>query len=227
MRILPALLLLGFLSACGIQYSLVETERQEIGRTYSVEPQIQWSKQTVRVAVNPRAEETGEDTREFHAYEVWTVNGPQLESLLLFTGVQDGNPLFPRTELEERRFPVFRGTMQASEVLEFVVDSLSRLGNNEVEARNLRPASFGKLPGFRFELSYLSRNGLAFDGMVVGTVSGGVLHMLLFTGARGYYFPKYRDTVERLFDSIEFIGKIAGLPRPHHALRENLQAARL
>jgi hypothetical protein len=101
--------------------------------------------------------------------------------------------------------------MQASEVSEFVVDSLSRLGNGEVEARNLRPASFGSLPGFRFELAYLSKNGLAFDGMAVGTVKGGVLYMVLFAGARSHYFPKYKDAVERLFDSIAFTEQTAAL----------------
>lgn len=227
MRNPPMLFLLTVLSACGGQYGLVKTDRQEIGQAYSVEPQIEWSRQTVRIVVNPRAGDVGENTRDFHAYEVWTVDGDQLDSLFLFEGVPDGDPLFPKTELEKRRFPVFRGTMLASEVSEFVVDSLSRLGNNEVEARNLRPASFGSLSGFRFELAYLSPNGLEFDGMVIGTVNAGVLHMLVFSGARSYYFPKNRDAVERLFDSIEFIGATAGLSGPQHALHEDLKAARL
>ena len=48
--------------------------------------------------------------------------------------------------------------------------------------------------------------------------------MLVFKGARSYYFPKYRDAVERLFESIEFIGTTANLPGPLHALGEDRQA---
>jgi hypothetical protein len=114
--------------------------------------------------------------------------------------------------------------MQASEVSEFVIDSLSRLGKNDVEAKNLRPANFGSLPGFRVELAYLSKNGLAFDGMAVGAVNEGVLYMIVFTDAHGYYFPKYRDVVERLFDSIEFIERTADLRGPHRAFRGAPQA---
>lgn len=225
MRLLPALLLVMILSACGSQYSLVETKRRDIGQAYSVEPQIEWSTQVIKVPSEPGEKERV--TSAFHKYEVWTVDGGQLESLLLYMGLRDGDPLFPKTGLEKQKFPLFRGTMQASEVTEFVVDSLSRLGNSEVEAKNLRPADFGALPGFRFELAYLSKTGLAFDGMAVGVVNEGVLYMILFTGAHGYYFPKYRDAVERLFDSVQFIEKAAALSGPHRALGEHPQAAAL
>ncbi len=220
MRMLPTLLLLSILGACGGQYSLVKTDRQVIGQAYSVEPQLEWSRQTVRFPVDPKWQETGETARELHSYEIWTVDGFRLQSLFLFEGVPDGDPLFPKTGIPKERLPVFRGTMQASEVSQLVVASLSRLGNNAIEARNLRPAGFGTLPGFRFELAYISPTGLKFDGMAVGTVNRGVLHLILFTGARSYYFPKYRDAVERLFDSIEFIGTTAGLPGLRHASRE-------
>jgi hypothetical protein len=211
MRIPLALLLLASLNACGVQYALVETKRQEIGRAYSVEPQIEWSKQTVKVVRGHNEVEADGGTQDSHTYQVWTVDGNRLESLLLFLGVPDRNPLFPKADPQKQKFPLFRGTMQASGVAELVVDSLSRLGNSEVETMNLRPANFGSLPGFRFELAYLSSSGLSFDGMAVGAVKGGVLYMVLFTGARSHYFPKYKGTVERLFDSIVFTEQTAAL----------------
>lgn len=227
MRMSAAVLLLMMLSACGGQYGMVETDRRVIGQAYSVEPQLEWNRLTNRNPVNPRGKDTGDNPRRFHSYEIWSINGFRLDSLYLFQGVPDGDPLFLTTESQKRGSPVFRGTMQASEVSEFVVDSLNRLGNNAVEARNLRPAGFGTLPGFRFELAYFSQTGLKFDGMAVGTVNRGVLHMILFTGARSYYFPKYRNVVERLFESIEFIGRTANLSGPLLALGENPKVARL
>ncbi len=227
MRMSAALLLLTLLSACGGEYGLVKPDRRVIGQAYSVEPQLEWNGMTNRHPANPKGKDTGDNLRNPHSYEVWSINGFRLDSLYLFEGVPNGDPLFPRAELQKQRPPVFRGTMQASEVPQFVVDSLSRLGNNAVEAKHLRPASFGTLPGFRFELSYFSPTGLRFDGMAVGTVNRGVLYMILFTGARKYYFPKYRDVVERLFESIEFIGRTAELSEPLHALGEVPKLARL
>ncbi len=40
-------------------------------------------------------------------------------------------------------------------------------------------------------------------GMVVGAVAKGKLHLIIYTGARRHYFPKYRDDVDRMMDSIQ------------------------
>jgi hypothetical protein len=110
--------------------------------------------------------------------ELWTVDGPSLED------------------------PRFGGRMTASEVMEFVVDSLALAGAANVATTDLRPTKFGRLEGFRFELAFLDVDGLEYDGLAAGAVADEKLNLILYTGARAYYFPKYKSQVERLIASV-------------------------
>lgn len=181
-------LLLAALAACA-QYSLVEAKTQKIGGTYSVDAQIPWSKHS--------------DGK----LEIWTVDGPGLEALRFVKGLGDGDALFSRPLFtpKEIEFPTYRTGMSASEIMEFVVDSLSRAGAADLQATGLRPAQFGSVPGFRFEMAFVTAKGLEMSGFAAGATIEDKLHMILYTGARTYYFPKYRDEVERLVGSIEMI----------------------
>ncbi len=187
-RIATIAVLLVTLAGCA-QYSLVEAKTQNIGGAYTVEAQIDWNK---------------------HAegkVETWTADGPGLEALRFFKGLDDGDALFirPVGTAKEIRFPAYRAGMTASEVMEFVVESLGRAGAANLEARGLQPAQFGAVPGFRFELTFATAQGLEMSGLAAGAVIEDKLHLILYTGARIHYFPKYREDVERLLGSIEMI----------------------
>ncbi len=187
-RIATIAILLVTLAAC-THYSLVEAKTQKIGGAYTVEAQIDWNKHVEGKV------------------EWWTVDGPGLEVLRFFKGLDDGDALFarPAGTAKDIKFPAYRAGMTASEVMEFVIDSLGRAGAAEVEARGLQPAQFGSVPGFRFELTFATGNGLEMSGLAAGAVIEDVLHLILYTGARIHYFPKYREEVERLLGSIEMI----------------------
>ena len=171
------------LSAC-THYTLLEPQRHQVSAVYSVEPQIQWS----RV-------KTG-------AIEEWTVDGPILQAVLFFDGVKDGDPLVPTYGKNQKR-PLFRAGMNATEVQEFVVDSMSAMGFTDVRAENLRPFQFGSLPGFRFELHYLSADGLELNGIAAGTTGDDRLYLILYTGTRSHYFDKHKADVERMLQTIQ------------------------
>lgn len=187
MKRAPAVFVLALaLAACdsyGLGYHLIEAERRGIGDLYTVAPQIEWS------------------ARRKGKVEVWTVDGPSLEAIHFFKGLADGDVLFEVTDQEEG--PEFRKHMTASEVMEFVVDSLTSAGAAKIEATSLRPAKFGDLQGFRFELAFLSSAGLEKQGLVVGAVADEKLHMIMYLGVRAHYYPKYMYYVEALINSIE------------------------
>jgi hypothetical protein len=192
--VLPAIVF--FVSAC-VYYSRVEPAKKDMGGGhYSVEPQISWNRAT-RGKV-----------------EIWTIDGPALEAVHFFSGIGDGENLFPYYGKTSRKakWPKFKKDMTANEVQEFVVDSMSApyhrtlvgpnmIGNN-VQAFNLRPFKFGSRPGFRFELSFLSREGLEYEGFVVGTVKDDRLYLICYSGTREYYFLKYKETAEKIIASI-------------------------
>jgi hypothetical protein len=171
-------------------YSLVPKEKQTIGGTYSVDPQIEWS----------HASELGLD--------VWTVDGPILQAVRFMSGVKDGQALFqlppqPGSEEAEKTMPLFRSDFSRSETVDFILASLERFGAAQPKASNIRPGDFGSAEGIRFEFTFLMENGLEADGIAAAAQIDEELYVILYTGAREYYFPKYKAEVERMIDSIE------------------------
>jgi hypothetical protein len=163
-------------------YSLVEPRRTAIGDLYTVDPQIPWS-----------STQTGK-------VEVWTVDGPSLQAVRFVKGLDDGEALFGGKA--GKKSPKFTKAMAALEIMEFVVDSVTALGAQKVEAANLRPQRFGNVQGFRFDLRFASKAGLEEEGLVVGALAKERLHLIIYTGTRAHYFPKHKDHVERMIESI-------------------------
>ncbi|NIM28479.1 MAG: hypothetical protein GTO67_17285 [Gammaproteobacteria bacterium] len=172
------------LSGCALPYfEPLEPTRVEVAGSYTVDPQIKWSRGKTQ-----------------HV-EIWTVDGPLLESVRFFDARADGDPLL--VPGPDQTLPTFKKDMRASEVQEFVVDTLSASGASRVEASNLRPWDFGVLSGFRFELSYVNQDGLEYDAFAVGAISEEKLYLILYAGTRRYYYPKYRGFAEAIVASIQ------------------------
>ena len=99
-------------------FTLVEPKRRQMGDLYTVDPQISWS------------------ASEKEKVEVWTIDGPALQAVKFFHGIDDGEPLIePKKAGEER--PKFDADMTAIEVMELVIDTLAAEGSSGVKARAL------------------------------------------------------------------------------------------
>jgi hypothetical protein len=179
---LAPLAVLAWLGGCGA-YGSIGLERREIAEYYSVAPQIRWNRFS-----------QGD-------IEVWTVDGPLLDSLQFSSAIEEGDALYDIAGREE--LPLFRADMSEGEVMEFVVDSFASAGLQKVEAGGLAPASFGSRPGFRFDLAYQSAEGLDKLGTVLGMLADGRLYLIIYTGAAQHYFPMHKPTVEAVLASIQ------------------------
>ena len=166
-------------------FTLVEPNRTQIGDLYTVEPQIPWS------------EATSDKT------QIWTVDGPMLEELRFVNGIQDDEAPFEVKGKEEDKNPKFRKGMTFLEIKDLVVDGLAVSGAQKLETRNLKPVKFGSHDGFRFEFDFLTEEGLEKAGLTVGSIVNEKLYLITYTGARTHYFPKYKDHIEKIIDSIQ------------------------
>jgi hypothetical protein len=194
------------ITACA-HYTLVQPQRRTVGDLYTVEPQRAWNRSLEGKV------------------EVWTVDGPLLEAVRFISGLEDGQTLID-VGGKDPKMPRFRAHMTATEVLEFFVGSVrsiagdtdtamiargwvpsagvraANINASTLEVTNLRPARFGELSGFRFNIDFLSREGLERAGMVIGTIHEEKLYLIVYTAAREYYFPRYKADVEQMFASI-------------------------
>lgn len=184
-RFVRALAGLFFLAGCA-GGPVVGPGQAWIDGVYRVDPQIRWSRFSQRNV------------------EIWTVDGLPLQAIYFIHGIKKDAPLLgsPAPEAQKSR-PRFSPEMTPNEIMEFVVDSLARAGYAQLQAHNLRPERFGRASGFRFELTFLFRDGLEGQGLVVGAVIAERLQLIVYLGTREYYYPKHIGDVEKIVQSIE------------------------
>jgi hypothetical protein len=174
-----------FLASCTM-YTLVKPQPRTVAGRYQVDPQIEWSRRKVGTA------------------ELWTVHGPQIEVVYLTHGIGEGETLFKQAPGSKKEPPVFRADLSPSEVAEFTIDSLTHEGYERVELADLRPEPFGGKPGFRFELSLVTKDGLEMGALAAGSVVAEELYLVLFMAPRLHYYETYLPHVEKLVASVEF-----------------------
>jgi len=174
-----------FIGGCA-QYSLVKAGgKTNVGNTYSVAPQIDWSMSSSNDLV------------------VWTVDGPFLEKVFFFPAIENGKPLLKAAN--DKKMPFFASTMTPIEIMDLVEATLARMKAQSIKKKNLKPAPFGKEEGFRFTFSYVSEDGLDYKGFAAGTVKDQKLYLVMYVGTDLCYFDKYVAEVEKVIDSIEII----------------------
>lgn len=182
-RLAAAVLALA-LAGCGGGFRLVRPGKAVSLGYYSVDPQISWT-----VSANRK-------------WQAWTVDGYYLHRISFSSGLREGDVLFGRLE-GEAGAPTFKAGLTPHEIMEFVAASYAALGYKQVKTAGLKPHPFGRLEGFRFELESFDRFDLEVRALVVGAVEDHKLYAICYDGASEYYFPKYRETVERLIASIQ------------------------
>jgi hypothetical protein len=161
-------------------YTLIEPRATAIGEAYVVEPRLRWSSVS-----------TGK-------VETWTIDGFALQRLAFFKGIEDGEPMTAPAKADDKR-PRFRAALTPSEIAELVVESLY---GGRLTPKDLRPAPFGGVPGFRFELAYHTREGVSRQALVAGAVLNNRLHVIVYDGTALHHFGKYREEAERVIASI-------------------------
>jgi hypothetical protein len=201
-RLCPHLVvaILVLLAAC-TPFTLIAPERQIVGGVISVQPGMKWNRITMS------------------AYrgnvEAWTLDGPTLNTLLFFTGVPDGEPLFTRAAdaaqaAQQEKPAVFRSTMNPVEVQELLEATMARYFQSTIaEARNLKPAPVANGQGFRFETRLVGRDEVERDGVFVGTIRNGKLYGAWFQGAKLHYFKRYLPEFDQMVASAQLVGDAA------------------
>ena len=198
-RLSIAALLLAVTAGCA-SYTLVNPERQTVGGVISVAPGVKWNKLAI--------------TDFEGSVEVWTLDGPVLNTLVFFTGVADGTPLFTRRTPvgapAAEKPAVFRATMNAIEVQELLEATVARYFQTTLaEGRNLKPVPIANGQGFRFETRIVGKDEVERDGVFVGTIRGGKLYGAWFQGAKLHYFARYLPEFDRMVASAQLVGEAA------------------
>lgn len=134
--------------------------------------------------------------------EIWTADGDQLNMLMLFVGVADGQSLFPSPDSEKDKYAPFKSAMTPNEVVSLVEATLSRyMDSSLVESYDLRPATFAGQNGYRAEFNLVGKDEVDRRGLATGTIKDGKLYLMLFIGTRLHHYGLRAEEVEGMVAS--------------------------
>lgn len=139
--------------------------------------------------------------------ELWTIDGTNLNSLSIFSGIKPGEHVFMMAREKKSRpdGPWFRAGMRPDEIRDIIVDALRELNWANVGSDALRPHRFGEIDGLRFELALTNPDGLVYKGTVAAAENGGKLTVLVWKAPAEYYFDRDSVAVGRMLDSMRFV----------------------
>ena len=136
------------------------------------------------------------------AIHYWTRNGSGLDELAFYTGVKNGEPLFPVSGMAKKDLPAFGSRMTPNDVADLTASALSVKYKHNARSGNLHPCPFGPVTGFCFDLFLANEEGLEMRGRAIGRLQNGVLDLLVFTAPADYYFGEVAPAVEQIFGSV-------------------------
>jgi hypothetical protein len=131
---------------------------------------------------------------------VLTIDGPLLNRVYLAQGLQQGVGLLKPVS-KEHPVPTYHADMSATELVEFVSDSVAAMGYQRIETATLKPAKFGAVDGLRFGMTAQTESGLEMKGAAETAVVDGKLYLILYLAPREHYFDANLADVEAIMNS--------------------------
>lgn len=187
MRIIVTSLVCLLLASCA-SYKLVEPATPVTVKGMQIQPRIAWNKA-------PHA--------PGNYVEVWTADGHQLNELILVGQVDEGTSLFelPNKELP---MPAYKAGMLPNEMEDLVTTSLKNWygGELDISTANLRPMDVAGQIGFRFNLDFYTKDGLAKRGDVVVVEKDNRFYSMILIGTKIHYYDSLAEEFEMMANSL-------------------------
>ncbi len=176
------------LAACASGGPLVTAGRTNAGSHLTIDAGMEWTR-------------TG-GLRE----QLWTIDGPLLNTLYLVPTVRDGDFVFLGRRQTKRRpdGAFYHRGMRPDELRDLIADGLRAAGAVNVATSNLRPASFGDREGLRFEMTMDSDSGLKYKAMIAAFEHEKGLALAMFYAPAEYYYPRDEARVSTMLDSLRW-----------------------
>ncbi len=133
--------------------------------------------------------------------EIWTQNGPLLETIAFVSGLPDGQSLVKQRKRADAQVPPFRATMSPADLVSMIEGSY-RVGGVTVFAVDaVDPVTFLGGPALRMKYHYAPTDGIGKRGVAVLRVSGERLYLIKLDGVTSHYFEPALPAFEQLVAS--------------------------
>jgi hypothetical protein len=142
-----------------------------------------------------------------HRSEVWTIDGVQLNRLLVFSRIRPNEDIFQRARERKSRPDGlwYRPGMRLDELESLIADGFNiQNGWTGVRTANLRPHAFGSAEGIRFDIETTSLSGLIYKGTIAAAERNGRLNVIVWLAPKEYYHGRDVAAVESMLDGMRF-----------------------
>jgi len=143
----------------------------------------------------------------FGRYELWTVDGPYLNSLWTISKIRPKEHVF-LTSRERKSRPdgaFYRTGLRPDELKDLIADAFRGQGYANVETSGLRPASIAGASGIRFEIKQTNAIGLNYAGTVLAIEKDDKLTLIFWEAPVEHYYGRDIEAVNKLMDSVRFV----------------------
>jgi hypothetical protein len=176
------------LAACAAGGPLVTPGTQRVGSQLTIDAGMEWTRT--------------QGLRE----QLWTIDGPQLNSLHLIPIVREREFIF-LGERQTKRRPdgaFYHRGMRPDELRDLIADGMRAAGAVNIVVTNLRPVDFGGREGLRFEMAMDNETGLKYRAMAAAFEHEKGLALALFYAPVEYYYPRDEAKVSAMLDTLRW-----------------------
>lgn len=123
--------------------------------------------------------------------ESWTIDGPQLNDLTFYSGIESGKTLFREIDKRNKPLPKFDKAMLPTDVAQLLETSYRiALGTTIFEIKAMEAAQLAGNNGVHFAYSFTGPDQVARSGEATGAIIGGRLYLITFEAPAIFYFDR-------------------------------------
>jgi len=133
--------------------------------------------------------------------EVWTQNGPLLDTVAFLGGLPEGKSVIVQNRKAVKKVPVFRANMSPADLASMVEASYRIRGITVFTVDSVDPVSFLGGQGIRVRFSYAPSDGMTKKGDCVLRVIDKKLYVMKLEGVSSHYFAAAQPEFDSLVAS--------------------------
>ena len=176
LRILVVTLIFTALAGCVPMYTLVKPGSKTVAaNSFTVQPMSSWN------AVPANMSQTKYE-------EVWTRNGPLLETVAFIGALPEGQAVIVQGKKEEKRVPLFRADMSLQDLASMVEASYRVRGVTVFNTESVDPVDFLGGKGLQVRYNYAPNDGISKKGSAVLRVIDKKLYVMKLEGVSSHYY---------------------------------------
>lgn len=143
-------------------------------------------------SASPNSEWNRLSAREGRNVETWTLDGPQLNKVNFYGGIEIGQPLFREQDRRNRPLPRVTPNMLITDIAALLETSYrSQFSVSRMSIDNQVPALVGGHNGIRFTYSFVRQEDeVERKGEAVGAVVNNRLYLVTYEAPAIYFFDK-------------------------------------